>query len=741
MQLQRKTLAIVVLVVGVATALTAMVASYAINRVARTFEMQAALQDGEKVSRWLEQDLRQLSDLAFSHALLPNVVTAMRYEDDTYTVYSLAAENVKNLRLSEIWLLDALVPGRIPVRVFADSQSQTTQQPSSSQPDGHLRWIEMALSIVKEGTGTTSLVTVVREGDDVFMWAAHPVRENMLLNSPTIGVLLMARKLGHEELARVSQTLMAPVALEVASTLQTKEISFTELSEQRGRISVPVMGIDGQPVAQLAFTVTRDMYQSITSIVYASVGHVVLLGLLLGGALVVVLNRFVLRRVKQIIRQLQSIGVSDTSSASLIRVNGDDELTSLAASINSLLKRVRADFLEQQQSSRRHDSLQLQLMQSQKMEAIGRFSAGVAHDFNNSLAGTNGWIQMAKEDLPENHPSRESLEHAQKAAEYAGGLVRQLMAFSRQSQPRLEETNVSALVERSLAFVASGLMKGTEIEWVKNGASDTVLADPTQLQQVLVNLLINASDAMDGRGKITLVMHKIQLPSNAEDTDIPGSAGLQAGPYLHVRVCDEGPGIAEENLSRIFEPFFTTKAVGKGTGLGLSVAHGIMHRHGGSVGVQSELGKGTCFHLLIPATINPSEGGPRDPHPPNDQRGRVLLVDDDQLLRTAWAGLLQRRGWEVIQASDGEEGWQCFQQAAQDWAIVLTDLTMPKLSGLALAERISKTESPPPIVLVSGFLDDAQTEALRASTLFANILFKPIQADDLEAALTRLVQR
>ena len=741
MQLQRKTLAIVVLVVGVATALTALVASYAINRVARTFEMQAALQDGEKVSRWLEQDLRQLSDLAFSHALLPNVVTAMRYEDDTYTVYSLAAENVKNLRLSEIWLLDALVPGRIPVRVFADSQSQTTQQPSSSQPDGHLRWIEMALSIVKEGTGTTSLVTVVREGDDVFMWAAHPVRENMLLNSPTIGVLLMARKLGHEELARVSQTLMAPVALEVASTLQTKEISFTELSEQRGRISVPVMGIDGQPVAQLAFTVTRDMYQSITSIVYASVVHVILLGLLLGGALVVVLNRFVLRRVKQIIRQLQSIGVSDTSSASLIRVDGDDELTSLAASINSLLKRVRADFLEQQQSSRRHESLQLQLMQSQKMEAIGRFSAGVAHDFNNSLAGTNGWIQMAKEDLPENHPSRESLEHAQKAAEYAGGLVRQLMAFSRQSQPRLEETNLSALVERSLAFVASGLMKGTEIEWVKNGESDTVLADPTQLQQVLVNLLINASDAMDGKGKITLVMHKIQLPSNAEDTDIPGSAGLQAGPYLHVRVCDEGPGIAEENLGRIFEPFFTTKAVGKGTGLGLSVAHGIMHRHGGSVGVQSELGKGTCFHLLIPATNKPSEAGPRGPHPPTDQRGRVLLVDDDQLLRTAWAGLLQRRGWKVIQASDGEEGWQCFQQAVHEWAIVLTDLTMPKLSGLALAERISQSESPPPIILVSGFLDDAQTEALRASALFADILFKPIQADDLEAALTRAVHR
>ncbi|MBT9465884.1 ATP-binding protein [Hydrogenophaga sp.] len=741
MQLQRKTLSIVVLVVGVATALTAMVASYAINRVARTFEIQAALQDGEKVSRWLEQDLRQLSDLAFSHALLPNVVTAMRYEDDTYTVYSLAAENVENLRLSEIWLLDALVPGRIPVRVFADSLSQTTQQPSSNQPDGHQRWIETALSIFKAGTGPTPLVTVVREEDDVFMLAAHPVRENMLLNSPAIGVLLMARKLGHEELARVSQTLMAPVTLEVARTLQTKEISFTELSEQRGRISVPVMGVDGQPVAQLAFTVTRDMYQSITSIVYASIVHMVLLGLLLGGALVVVLNRFVLRRVKQIIRQLQSIGVSDTSSESLIRVNGDDELTSLAASINSLLKRVRADFLEQQQSSRRHESLQLQLMQSQKMEAIGRFSAGVAHDFNNSLAGTNGWIQMAKEDLPENHPSRESLEHAQKAAEYAGGLVRQLMTFSRQSQPRLEETNLSALVERSLAFVASGLMKGTEIEWVKKGASDTVLADPTQLQQVLVNLLINASDAMDGKGKITLLIHKIQLPFNIEDPEIPGSAGLQAGPYLHVRVCDEGPGIAEENLDRIFEPFFTTKAVGKGTGLGLSVAHGIMHRHGGSVGVYSEVGRGTCFHLLIPATNKPSEGSPKSPQPLTAQRGRVLLVDDDQLLRTAWAGLLQRRGWEVIQASDGEEGWQCFQQAAQDWAIVLTDLTMPELSGLALAERISKTESPPPIILVSGFLNDAQTEALKASTLFADILFKPTPADDLEAALTRAVQR
>ena len=241
-------------------------------------------------------------------------------------------------------------------------------------------------------------------------------------------------------------------------------------------------------------------------------------------------------------------------------------------------------------------------MQSQKMEVIGRFSGGVVHDFNNSLIGTRGLIMLALEDLPSDHPCRQLQERALKGTEYAGSLVKQLMTFSRQSPPKLERVHIANVVKTTLDFVTAGLLKRTLIEWKWAGGDDTVLADPMQIKQVLVNLLINASDAMQGQGMVKLEMATVRLPDDAHP---PGCETLKPGSYLHLQVRDEGSGIAQEHLAQIFEPFFTTKAEGAGTGLGLSVAHGILARHHGSIGVESERGKGTCFHLLIPTADNP----------------------------------------------------------------------------------------------------------------------------------------
>lgn len=597
MKLQRKTLATIAMAVGAATALSAAVAYFALGYVARTFELQAALQTGAQMQRWLVQDLRQLSDLTHSHSLQPNVVSALRGADDSYVVYSLSKENIESLRLSEVWLVDTQVRGRIPLRVFATNAIDASS--ASPSIDHHAKWLDLALGSALKTSGTTPISQVVTEGDNVYMIAVHPVREGTLLNGPVIGALLMARQLNHKELKRFSETLMSTVGLDVNLSPSSGNVSFSALSSMRGQVLVPVPNIDGGSAAQLSITTTREIYRSITSFVFGSVAQMVFLGLVLAGVLAFVLNRFVLKRIHRIITQLKAVRLSDLREEDVIRDGGDDELTSLASSINDLLRRIRSDLTAQQQASKRHEALQLQLMQSQKMEAIGRFSGGVAHDFNNSLIGTNGLIRLAMEDLSDEHPSRELLERALKGTEYASGLVKQLMAFSRQSAPQLERIRMGEVIERTKSFAQSGLLKRTQIEIACTSHDDEVTADPTQLQQVLVNLLINASDAMDGEGRIRLTLDSLDIPTSPE---LPGSASLEPGRYLHVTVCDEGTGIPQENLVQIFEPFFTTKEVGRGTGLGLSVAHGVMQRHHGGIGVQSKLGEGTCFHLFLPVT-------------------------------------------------------------------------------------------------------------------------------------------
>lgn len=414
----------------------------------------------------------------------------------------------------------------------------------------------------------------------------------------------------------------------------------------------------------------------------------------------------------------------------------------MANGINSLLDRVRMDAIEQKNAHARQEALQLQLMQSQKMEALGRFTGGIAHDFNNSLAGISGWMRLAQEDLAADHPSREAVDQAIKGAQYAQGLMRQLLTFSRQSKLNLEPVHVGALVEQTRKFVSSGLVRSTQVQVEQLCEDDLIQADPTQLQQVLVNLIINASDAMDGVGRVRLRVDRLSLPLPAGQASWPGVAELPAGDYLHVQVCDDGPGIAPENIDRIFDPFFTTKSVGKGTGLGLSVAHGVMGRHGGSIGVVSQPGHGACFHLLLPAQARPDASGQTSLGTSGASSGtlRMLFADDDQLVRHSWGSLLERQGWDVIRARDGEEAWQLYQGSGQRWDVVLTDLTMPKLDGRSLMQRIRQTPDAPPVVLVSGHVGDAQRQALLDDG-FAEVLFKPVSFDDLGQILRQVAAK
>ena len=325
------------------------------------------------------------------------------------------------------------------------------------------------------------------------------------------------------------------------------------------------------------------------------------------------------------------------------------------------------------------------------------------------------------------------MQHAQKATRFAADLMRQLQAYTQQTAPKLQRLSLADLLESARSLFDPKRAAGCKIEVESLTDNTWVQADPTQLQQVLVNLLVNASDAMGGVGTIHLHMNTVEFTDELR----PGAvAHLPAGRYVSLSVRDEGKGVAPAHIARLFDPYFTTKTMGRGTGLGLAVTKAIMTNHGGAIAVESKLNVGTTFTLYLPLSsdlVRPVQAAAPVALGSDTERS-VLFADDDVLVRQAWSGLLEREGWQVTQANDGEEAWALLQAQGHRWSVVLTDLSMPRLNGHDLAKRISETPHPPPVVLMSGHVGLDEDHA-QSAQYFAAVLHKPVDPDELLLAL------
>lgn len=719
------------LAVGLLTVLAIFAASRSIATSFADLEQRRGQHEGERARRLLGLQLQELLTTTIDYAYWEDAMRFVTGQSDAFLTDNITEENMKYLRLSEVLVLDASLQPKAGAHLAGDGDQEIQLSSSDLAP----RLVKLAAPVLADASGFATVSTFLVHQDGLFVVAIAAVRSPSLGSGPPVGALVMARRFDQRELLRLSEVLMLSTGLDLqAASQQRGPVELDLLSDTRSVVRAGIQDAQGETVAVLRIAIDRVLEQEARSLILRAGIQMLLGGLLVGSLLVILMDRWVLRRLRRMDDQLARITQDGLEGEGHVRMGGDDELAAVARTINALLDRVRSDAAQQRDSFARQEALQLQLMQSQKMEAIGRFTGGIAHDFNNSLAGINGWVRLAMEDLPANHPSHEALAQALKGSGYAGGLMRQLMAFSRQSELSLERLHLGEIIEQTRAFVGSGLLKRTQVHYQPFRGDDVVMADPTQLQQVLVNLLINASDAMEGAGSVRLELDARTLPLEGQQV-LPGSVGLSDGMYLHLQVCDEGPGIAPELLDRIFEPFFTTKAVGRGTGLGLSVAHGIVGRHRGSIGVSSQLGKGTCFHLLLPVADPLDQEPAATPAEVPSRKHRVLFVDDDQLVRHSWGGLLERHGWEVVRARDGEEAWLHYAQSGERWDVVLTDLSMPRLDGKGLAQRIATSHRPVPVVLVSGQLNADQIRELKASGLFADVLPKPLDDRHLDTVL------
>jgi two-component system, cell cycle sensor histidine kinase and response regulator CckA len=381
--------------------------------------------------------------------------------------------------------------------------------------------------------------------------------------------------------------------------------------------------------------------------------------------------------------------------------------------------------------------LQEELRQAQKMEAVGRLAGGIAHDFNNILTAISGAAEFLNDAIPEQHEARVDVDQIRDSAARAGALTRQLLAFSRKQilQPRVMDLNSTVI---GLEGLLSRLI-GEDVHVVTHldPALGAVLADPGQIEQVLINLAVNARDAMPRGGLLTIETANIRLDAHGMDSH-EHPHDLPLGDYIRLTVRDTGSGMTPEVLARAFEPFFTTKPLGKGTGLGLATVFGIVKQSGGTVTVESSPGEGASFAIWLPRADQSRDGQPRDGLGAARGTETILLVEDESAVRTLARRVLEREGYTVLEARHGRDAIRIVDEREAPIHLVVSDAVMPEMDGPALIRALTARGLAVPVLLMSGYTDD---EVVRrgASEPELSFLQKPFTARELAAAVRRVL--
>jgi len=379
------------------------------------------------------------------------------------------------------------------------------------------------------------------------------------------------------------------------------------------------------------------------------------------------------------------------------------------------------------------ERLEDQLRQAQKMEAIGSLAGGIAHDFNNILGIIIGNTELALDDVPEWNPAHFNLEEIKTANIRAKDIVRQLLSFSRKAAYERKSIRIIPIIKDSLKFLRATIPTSINIRQDIQAADDTILADPTQIHQIMMNLCTNASHAMDTGGIMGIGIENIVLDKDSAAF----YPDLIPDNYVKVTISDTGQGIAPEILDRIFDPYFTTKEVGKGTGMGLSVVHGIVKSHGGTISVESELGKGTTFSVLFPVIKKEAvvETETDEELPTGNER--ILFVDDEESMVHIGRYRLERLGYQVEARTSPVEALELFRTNPDQFDLVITDMTMPRMTGEQLVKEILKIRPDMATIICTGFSEKMDEERAKEIGI-RQYIEKPLNRSDL-AKLVRKV--
>lgn len=382
------------------------------------------------------------------------------------------------------------------------------------------------------------------------------------------------------------------------------------------------------------------------------------------------------------------------------------------------------------------NQLEQQLIQSQKMEAIGTLAGGIAHDFNNILAAIFGYVELTRMDLRGKPKAERQLDQVLQAAQRAKELVHQILAFSRKQEQERRPLDLTPLIKETIKLLRASLPASIEIKQQLDAENALIMADATQIHQVLMNLSTNAAHAMEAKGGLLNIHLKKTTISNSVEAQ---QQGVTPGTYLELSVQDTGDGISPAQIERIFEPYYTTKPQGKGTGMGLAVVHGIIKSHGGTINAESKPGQGSTFRILLPITTQQNElqQAKRQPLPGGNES--ILFVDDEEYLADVGHRMLSRLGYQVTYCTDPLAALEIIKTQPDKFDLLITDMTMPHMSGDLLAMEALSIKPDLSVILCTGYSE--QITAEKAARLgIASFLMKPISINDLACTLRAVLQ-
>lgn len=396
------------------------------------------------------------------------------------------------------------------------------------------------------------------------------------------------------------------------------------------------------------------------------------------------------------------------------------------------------DITERKLAAEEKAILEKALHHSQRLETIGTLTGGIAHDFNNILTPILGYSETVKDMVPPSSPMYSMLESISNGAMRATHLVEQILLFSKQTKSPQQPLHLHSVLQEAVKLVRASIPSTIDIRLRIDDTCKQVLADASQMHQIILNLCTNASHAMEENGgTLTVELQEVQV----DEATARSHSNLNMGEYVRLTVMDTGCGMENVTLDRIFEPFFTTKDINKGTGMGLSVVNGIVIGHNGAVLVSSEPGKGTTFHVYLPA-FNADEPAPAPEMPDTIRRGRetILIVDDEEAIVVMMKAVLEQLGYIVDAQACSLNALKLFQKRADKYDLVISDLTMPDMTGTDLSQQIRGIRSEIPIIIMTGFDCDLNDEKQKQCGI-RKVLHKPIRPHELAAVIREVLDK